>query len=291
MNKLRVFYDPRQSVARNKSFSPSAGKPALVVEEWQKRNYPIEIMPVTPVTREDFYLVHDKDHVDAILNLEKPNGFNNTLPEVAAALHWTSGSMVAAAQAALELGVNTVSPTSGFHHAEYYSASGFCTFNGLMLAAVKLKEMLPKGKKIGILDIDMHYGNGTVNIIHHLSLYDTIRHYTFGGEEPFAERWHGDKNGDEWLARLPGIVQEFQDCAVVLYQAGADPHAEDPFGGALSNIQLRERDRIVFTGMKKMEIPVAWNLAGGYQEPIQKVLDIHNATIEECLKVMNQGVL
>lgn len=285
MNKLQVFYDPRQTVARNKSFSPSAGKPALVVEEWLKY-YPITIRPVTPVTREDFYLVHDKAHVDAILNCEKPNGFNNTLPDVAEALHWTSGSMVTAAQAALAQGVNCVSPSSGFHHAEYFSSSGFCTFNGLVLAAIKLKDKLPAGKRVGILDIDMHYGNGTMHIIHHLGLHDLIRHYTFGGNEVLSERWDGGEFADEWLKRLPKIVEEFEDCAVVLYQAGADPHRLDPFGGALTDKQLRERDRIVFQKLKEMEIPTCWNLAGGYQEPIQRVLDIHNNTMAQCLLAM-----
>ena len=285
MNKLQVFYDPRQTVARNKSFSPSAGKPALVVEEWLKY-YPITIRPVKPVTREDFYLVHDRDHVDAILNYEKPNGFHNTLPEVAESLHWTSGSMVTAAQVALSQGVNVCAPVSGFHHAEYFSSSGFCTFNGLVLAAVKLKDMLPAGKRIGILDIDMHYGNGTMHIIHHLGLHDLIRHYTFGGNEILSERWNGGELADEWLRRLPKIVEEFEDCAVVLYQAGADPFKDDPFGGAMSIEQLLERDHIVFTKLREMGIPVAWNLAGGYTDPFSTVMEIHNNTMEQCLHAM-----
>ena len=285
MNKLQVFYDPRQTVAKNKSFSPSAGKPALVVEEWLKY-YPITIRPVKPVTREDFYLVHDKQHVDDILDLKKPNGFNNKLPEVAESLVWTSGSMVTAAQVALAQGLNCVSPSSGFHHSEYFSSSGFCTFNGLVLAAVKLKDALPAGKKVGILDIDMYYGNGTMHIIHHLGLHDLIRHYTFGGNEILSERWNGGELADEWLRRLPKIVEEFEDCAVVLYQAGADPHVSDPYGGSLSDNQLLERDHIVFSKFRDMEIPVCWNLAGGYQTPIQRVLDIHNNTMEQCLHAM-----
>jgi hypothetical protein len=34
------------------------------------------------------------------------------------------------------------------------------------------------------------------------------------------------------------------DCDVLLYQAGADPHINDPLGGWLTTAQLRERDRI-----------------------------------------------
>lgn len=66
----------------------------------------------------------------------------------------------------------------------------------------------------------------------------------------------------------------------------------DPFGGFLNNHQLRVRDKAVFEFAHDNHIPIAWNLAGGYQEMIedgqrniQKVLDIHNGTMLECCKV------
>jgi hypothetical protein len=31
-------------------------------------------------------------------------------------------------------------------------------------------------------------------------------------------------------------------------------------------------------------VPLAWDLAGGYQEPISSVVKIHRATMEECVK-------
>lgn len=281
---LKVFYDARQSTDKNNSLSPSAGKPALVVEEWKKKGYDFALADVKPVTREDFYRVHHKGHVDAVLDLKNPNGFNNKIPEVAAALHWTSGSIVTATMHAMEHRVNTCSPTSGFHHADYYRCEGFCTFNGLMVAAVKLRDRYPN-IKVGVLDIDHHYGNGTDHIIKH-EKFDFVHHYTFGGDCPNNYYWKGTDEGDKWLGLLPSIVHGFRNCDVVIYQAGADPHVDDPYGGALTDEQLRERDRIVFTMLRDLKIPVAWNLAGGYQTPIQKVLDIHNATMEECLKVM-----
>lgn len=281
---LKVFYDDRQNVAVNDSFSPSAGKPALVVKEWQRRGFDIEITSFGPVTREDFYLAHDKAHIDGVLDLKRVNGFNNKSPAVAASLHWTTGSLVAASQHALAHKENACSPTSGFHHADWWRTSGFCTFNGLGVAAMKLKELLPTGKKVGILDIDMHYGDGTHSIIKRYGM-DYVRHYTFGGDKPESEHWKGGPGAESWLRWLPSLVETFSDCAVVIYQAGADPHQDDPFGGALSDMQLRRRDEIVFGTLKRLEIPCAWNLAGGYQQPIQKVLDIHNATMEECLRV------
>jgi acetoin utilization deacetylase AcuC-like enzyme len=76
---------------------------------------------------------------------------------------------------------------------------------------------------------------------------------------------------------------------LVLYQAGADTHVDDPLGGLLTTEQMRERDRIMFSVAHELGIPLAWNLAGGYQvEPdgsIPKVVQLHLNTFEEALKV------
>ncbi len=80
------------------------------------------------------------------------------------------------------------------------------------------------------------------------------------------------------------------DCAVLLYQAGADPHVDDPLGGWLTTEQLRERDRRVFEAARGAGVPVAWNLAGGYQTPLRNVLDIHDHTLIECAEVYLRGI-
>jgi acetoin utilization deacetylase AcuC-like enzyme len=281
---IKVFYDARQSVANNPSLSPSAGKPALVVKEWKDRGYDFALGSVTPVTREHYYRVHERKHVDDILDCNKNNGFGNNSADVAAALPWTSGSLLSAALEALHSKTNTCSPTSGFHHAGYSASGGFCTFNGLALTAVHLHDV-ESINRIGILDIDHHYGNGTDDIISKLNL-KYIHHYTFGGDNADNYEWNGDHRAQRWLSRLPSIVKSFKDCEIIIYQAGADPHVDDPLGGALTSAQMRERDRIVFSLAAEMKVPVVWNLAGGYQKPIQRVLSLHNATMEECLKVM-----
>lgn len=280
---IQVFYDPRQSTPDNHSRSPSAGKPALCVAEWLRLGY-AEVISFDPVDRVDFYRVHAARHVDAVLDCRKDNGFDNRLPQVAATLPWTTGSLVAAACRAWATRKNTCSPTSGFHHACFASCGGFCTFNGLMVATALIMDIDPV-PKVGILDLDQHFGNGTEDIIEKCG-YDGVMHYTFGGCERGSWQWRGNGNAERWLQDLPGIVAGFKHCDVVLYQAGADPHVDDPFGGALSSAQLRRRDRIVFQGFKALGIPVAWNLAGGYQEPVEKVVNIHTATMEECLETL-----
>jgi acetoin utilization deacetylase AcuC-like enzyme len=271
---MKVFYDPRQTVANNPSFSPSAGKPALVVESWQKK-FPVEIMDVEPVTADQLKLVHKPAYVDDILSCRLNNGFDNRLPEIAESLKWTNGSFLSAAVYAAENKISTVSPTSGFHHAEWDKAIGFCTFNGLALAAHGLMQ-LGLANKIAIADLDCHYGNGTDDIIKKLGI-GYIKHYTYGKR---AMGWDAlSLNFDKIIERL------IDGCDILFYQAGADPHEEDPYGGYLTTQQLKLRDRIVFVEAKRAGIPVVWNLAGGYQTPIEKVLEIHDNTARMHLEV------
>jgi acetoin utilization deacetylase AcuC-like enzyme len=83
------------------------------------------------------------------------------------------------------------------------------------------------------------------------------------------------------------------DCDVVLYQAGADPHLDDPLGGWLTTEQLRRRDAGVFASFREIGVPVAWNLAGGYQKAadgsIPRVLEIHDNTAIECVRTFARG--
>lgn len=310
---MKVFYSPNQATEAETTFSPSARKPKVLVEQWQQKGKVIEVVSdFEPVTRQQYYRVHEQDHVDAVLDCRKDNGFNNRSPEIAATLPWTSGSLLAAATEALHSGKTTMSPTSGFHHATMKEAMGFCTFNGLMLTAAEL--LLQGAHKVGILDLDHHYGNGTAAIIDWLvatgrAQQDQFHHYTVGGDQRFNQLigksnsgddffiWAGGDATERWLRELPSILNAFAGCDVVLFQAGADPHVDDPCHqmianaigaevvGALTNKQFAQRDRLVFETMRDLKIPVTWNLAGGYQIPLQKVLDIHTQTLDLCLEI------
>lgn len=265
-DRIPVFYSPFM-VAASGGFSPSAAKPQPVTEAWLDRG-DILIKHFEPCTERQIALAHDHDFVSAVLKCERDNGHGNRLSSVAATLPYTCGSMLAAAAEALTNGKGAVSPSSGFHHAGYDFAGGYCTFNGLMVAAMNL---LP-GFAAGIMDCDNHWGNGTDQIIRHLNVGDQITHYSHGGEP--------DVDGETFLRKLPRIMERFEFNDVLLYQAGADPHIDDPLGGFLTTEQLYERDRIVFLMCKRMNLPVAWNLAGGYQADFSKVIEIHNNTMK-----------
>lgn len=214
--------------------------------------------------------------MDYVLSLNEDNGFGNRSPEVAAALPWVCGSMVAAALHAYKTGELSFSPTSGAHHACYSTAMCFCTFNFLAIAAIKIHQA--GAARIGILDLDCHHGNGTINIIEQLGI-DYIQHYSFGKEFP-----QKGAQAEEWAMRLPDIVYDFEGVDLLIFNAGVDPHVKDPLGGILTTRQMTLRDRMVFRVAKELGLKVCVSLAGGYQVDddggISKLLELHDMTFK-----------
>ncbi len=276
---LAVFYNVEQTVPDNQSFSPSAGKPAHVVNMYRYNPRVRVVNDWKPLTEDDISVAHDPTYVLGVLTGREKNGFGNTLASVAKSLPYTTGSFFNAAVYAYENNTVAMSPTSGFHHAQYDGGYGFCTFNGLMVAALLLYRDYGVNK-IGIIDFDAHYGDGTQEIIDGFDGADKlIEHYTFG---KFAM---ADMDFDRWLDVLDRLlIEQFKDCDILFYQAGADPHINDPLGGFLTTEQMKRRDEIVFTVARKLNKPIVWNLAGGYQKPFENVLTIHQNTLDACIK-------
>lgn len=318
---IDVYYS-NLMVKENGGFSPSSFKPREVIADWQSKfSHDIEIHDIKPLGKEDFYKVHSKDYVDGIFDGTITNGYGLKSKEFAQVFCLTAGSLYLASKNALKSGV-AVSPTSGFHHARYNKAEGFCTFNGLVLTSVLLKE---KGfaKKIGIIDFDMHYGNGTDEIIKNLNL-DYVVHYTAGKKydlhypllnflKPLIKKFYNKKfsqsdkveinkpklrqkllanKGDKFIQEIDSILNNFKDCDLIIYQAGADQHIDDPYGGLLTYEQMQIRDSKVFMFAKENNIPVVWNLAGGYQKDIngtiEPVLKCHRNTMRMCIEIFDK---
>ena len=270
---IPVFYR-EEMLAHIDSFSPSAGKPWLVLKAWLDGGLPIEPREFPQVTPDDLTLAHDPAYVSVILHGNIPNGFGTTDPDIARTFLYTNGAMLAAARHALQHGI-ACAPVSGFHHAHYDSSGGFCTFNGLVVTACKLLAE-QRVRRILILDCDQHFGDGTDDILGRLHISELVENVTFG-------RWfHTPQDADRYLRKLNAILATIGDYDLVLYQAGADVHVDDPLGGVLSTEQMCRRDQLVFTAAKATRVPLAWNLAGGYQKPVRKVVALHLNTMQEC---------
>lgn len=262
--------------------SPSAMKPKLVAEAVKGIDGVIFTEP-RPVDWEDFKLAHDPAYVDGIKNLTIENGFGNISQAVNDTLPYTTGAMYDAALAAT-VDTPCCALVSGFHHAGYKGWRGlgyFCTFNGLVVAARKLKE------RVMIIDCDMHFGNGTENCLKAIEKANgdcDVLHYSFG------KHFFNPSDADDYLNMLlPGspVHGALKDCGVkkIIYQSGADVHIDDSYGGVLTVGQMYERDRRMFLMARDLGIPIAWNLAGGYQSPVEKVIDLHVQTFMACKEI------
>lgn len=285
--KIPVFYRPEQSSDCSAYFSPSSGKPKLVIKDW--KSHPeiadrIRIKSFAPASIKLLSTAHNVDYIKGVLAGRIANGFGDHNRKVAESLRYTVGSIVAATKYVINKNSLTdfrvaVSPTSGFHHAGYSYAGGFCTFNGLMVAAIAAHS-LGLQKRILILDMDSHYGNGTDNIIKKLNI-DYIDHIT--ATRPFRNNSQALECAD--LSKNKGIRN--RKYSLVLYQAGADIHVQDPLGGILTTSEMILRDELVFSGCAEYNVPIVWNLAGGYQRDsnrgIKPVLDLHRNTMLQCL--------
>lgn len=274
---MNIVFCP-EMLAPAQGYSPSAAKPGIVMQAWQDLWPNLTIRPAIPATELDFCRAHDSTFVQDIFCLRTDNGFGTRSAQINASLPYTNGAMLTAARWAIKEKTCVAAPVSGFHHAGWDSAEDFCTFNGLMLTALALQAE-NSALKIGILDYDYHYGNGTVDIINVLAVQNIV-HITAG------EKFQEPDQASYFLSHIEDDLDALSSCDIVLYQAGADPHIDDPLGGFLTTAQLAQRDNRVFQGLLKRKIPIAWNLAGGYQKPLSKVIGIHENTMKSCIEAM-----
>jgi acetoin utilization deacetylase AcuC-like enzyme len=286
--KIKVVYSPKVVAESGSKVSPSAVKPRLFAEYLQNSEYKdiIEFVEPEAVTVEDICRCHDKQYVEDILSLKEPNGFGTKSQSVVDSLPWTNGAMYTAAKLAYQTKQPTVAIVAGFHHAGYagFEQLGyFCTFNGLMIAAMKL--VAEDGlKKVSIVDCDMHWGNGTDDILDKLKP-SNIANISFG---KYFGPYSSAENYLLYFSSVKTQLQWFKP-DVIIYQSGADVHIDDPFGGLLTEDQMYERDVKMFQIAKELDIPITWTLAGGYQKDkdggCSYVLKLHANTFKAYQEV------
>jgi acetoin utilization deacetylase AcuC-like enzyme len=257
----------------------------------------VTLVAPEPVSEEQLCEVHDPAYVAAVRSGEprqvaESQGFQwdaRLWPMVRA----STGGVLAAVRAALADGV-AGSLSSGLHHAKRDHGDGYCTFNGLALAAC---EALALGiRSLLILDLDAHCGGGTHSLvgddprIHHVdiavSLYDR---YTPAG----GNRCVYVEDPSRYLPVVSEMLSELAadgEYDLCLYNAGMDPHERCDIGG-LTGITadiLAERERMVFEWCGARRVPVAFVLAGGYIGPRlsqSELVALHRTTIAEAARL------
>jgi len=204
------------------------------------------------------------------------------------------GGTITAARLATSAGGATrvVHLGGGFHHAFADHGEGFCLFNDVAVA-IRAVQAEGRGSRVGVIDLDVHHGNGTAAIFADdptVFTFSMHQQQNYPMDKPAGSLDVGleDRIGDEeYLDRLGGALPAvFADAPdVVFYLAGADPYREDVLGGlALTKDGLRRRDRAVFDAAAATGCPVVVTLAGGYAHDVNDTVDIHVATVEEAVR-------
>jgi acetoin utilization deacetylase AcuC-like enzyme len=197
------------------------------------------------------------------------------------------GGTVAAARAALADGV-AVNLAGGTHHAFPDRGEGFCVFNDVAVAS-RVVQGEAAARRIAILDLDVHQGNGTAVIfsddpsVFTLSVHGR-NNFPFRKESSDLDLELLDGAGDDaFLDAVGRGVTEALSRArpdLVFYVAGADPFAGDRLGRlAVSKAGLAHRDELVFDGCASAGVPVAAVMSGGYSQSVSDTVDIHFATV------------
>lgn len=214
--------------------------------------------------------VHTLQYLNNLQDGSQNNGYGTTdQKQRACALHNVE-SFCAATKYALKHGA-AFSPSAGFHHAHSDRAGGFCTYNGLMVAIAACAP----GKKVLIIDGDGHVGDGCLSIMKDNPYTGMTAYYTTSAAMP--------GKAIDVIKRHLNIEQ----WDLVMYQAGADAHMDDVYGvGTFNTEQFQDRDRVVFEMCKARNIPVVWNIAGGYGAPeMSDTINLHYASWLEARKV------
>lgn len=250
----------------------------------------IDLRGPKPASIDDVLAVHSPEYVTAILTgspkrLAHGAGFvwDDGLRE---AVFASTGGVIAAALHAYHTGGVAGSLSSGLHHAKYAEGEGYCTINGLAVAAVR--AIADGARDVLIVDFDAHCGGGTASLIAthpqirqidvSISTYDQYRSRPDARLEIVA--------GD-YLTAITHMLDsvDVDSVDLVLYNAGMDPHCRAGSGAwGVETEVLADRESIVFGWIAQHDLPAAFVLAGGYTSPMEmeELVALHRFTISEA---------
>ncbi len=259
----------------------------------------VALQAPSPASAAQLMTVHDPGYVEALRTGEPPHladsgGFpwrEGTWASVTA----STGGVIDAALAALGEGPRVAgSLSSGLHHARRGGGAGFCTINGLAVAA---HHVLTAGLVPGVLvlDLDAHCGGGTAELLGDDPRVRTVDVATSSYDRYRApEGWRLDViHGPE--AYLPTVRErldgvDLSGIGLVLYNAGMDPFERCVIGGlrGIDEEVIAEREHLVFSWARAHGLPIAFVLAGGYTGPDlgrDELVDLHRLTLDAAARV------
>jgi acetoin utilization deacetylase AcuC-like enzyme len=197
------------------------------------------------------------------------------------------GGTMEAARQALAHGV-AFNVAGGTHHAFRDRGEGFCLLNDQAAAAAWLLATVPAVRKILIVDLDVHQGNGTAAIfrteprVFTFSMHGA-RNYPARKEQSDLDLPLPEGTDDAAYLKLlaetlPRLLDEEQP-DFVFYLAGVDVLATDKLGHlALTREGCRRRDELVLGLCHRHQLPVVVCMGGGYSARIIDIVEAHANT-------------
>lgn len=258
----------------------------------------VELAAPTPLGFDQVAEVHDPAYVRAVetgepRSLAESQGFPWD-PGLGEMVRATNGGAVDAALEALRSG-SSGSLSSGLHHARRDRGAGFCTFNGLVLAA--RAALGSDAGNVLLLDLDAHCGGGTASLIAGAPRIRQLDVSTSGFdayESTEQARLRIIGHASEYLPtieqELANLAAEGPAFALCLYNAGVDPFEGCDIGGlaGVTEEMLAVRDRMVFEWCRQRDIAIAFVLAGGYvgaRLPADTLVRLHRGTMMAAVRV------
>ncbi len=175
----------------------------------------------------------------------------------------------------------------GTHHSFADRGEGFCIFNDIALSCnILIHEH--KIKKILIVDLDVHQGNGTASIFGKEDKVFTFsvhgaKNYPIRKEQSDLDIGLPDHTEDNAYLEcitntLPSLIDKVKP-QLIFFQSGVDVLASDKLGRlSLSQRGCRQRDEIVFSLAHKHHIPIVASMGGGYSDRISDIINAHANT-------------
>ena len=251
-----------------------------------------------PCSIETLNRAHSKDY---ILNIQKKTLDQLSQKKIGFPLNDSvvqrsfvaTGGTVLASKLAINYGL-ACNTAGGSHHAGFKEGAGYCVFNDVAVATRYLQK---KGyaRRILIVDLDVHQGNGTADIfkddnsVFTFSMHCKSNYPAKKSRSDIDVELDNNLEDKEYLKTLKKYLMHLnqESFDFVFYIAGVDIHHDDRLGKLkITDDGIKSRDQIVVNNFFQKKIPLCGVLGGGYNKDFNKLVELHSILHKSCAKII-----
>ena len=241
---------------------------------------------------------HSLDYINKIKNKnldtqsQKKIGFPLNDSVVNRSFRATGGTVLASKLALPNrLSCNTA---GGSHHATRDEGAGYCVFNDVAVAA---KHMLSKKfiKRVLIIDLDVHQGNGNSEIFKNdrsvftFSIHCKSNYPAKKSNSDLDIELKDNIEDKEYIDILKKnlLLLNRENFDLIFYIAGVDIHYNDRLGKLkITDEGIKNREELVISNFFDKMIPLCGVLGGGYNKDFKKLVELHAILHKSCASIL-----